>query len=102
RGHHLSTDAAHADRRPGGDLSGRILFGPAAQILPSDRSGPRELHRAEGRMARVHPGGRGYPGSRRMTRDLFLAQLRLGLDGLPKASIDEIVADYETHFADGL
>lgn len=37
-----------------------------------------------------------------MTRDLFLAQLRLGLDGLPKASIDEIVADYETHFADGL
>lgn len=37
-----------------------------------------------------------------MTRDLFLAQLRLGLDGLPKASIDEIVADYETHFADGV
>lgn len=37
-----------------------------------------------------------------MTRDLFLAQLRLGLDGLSKATVDEIVADYETHFADGV
>ena len=37
-----------------------------------------------------------------MTRDLFLAQLRLGLDGVPKSTVDEIIADYETHFADGV
>jgi uncharacterized membrane protein len=36
-----------------------------------------------------------------MTRDLFIGKLRAGLAGLPPATIDELVSDYETHFADG-
>ena len=36
-----------------------------------------------------------------MTRDLFIGKLRAGLVGLPPATIDELVFDYETHFADG-
>lgn len=36
-----------------------------------------------------------------MTRDLFIGKLRAGLAGLPPATIDELAADYETHFADG-
>lgn len=37
-----------------------------------------------------------------MTRADFLARLRVGLVGLPTATAADIVADYETHFADGL
>ncbi|HEY8617876.1 DUF1700 domain-containing protein [Phenylobacterium sp.] len=36
-----------------------------------------------------------------MTRQAFLARLREGLAGLPAHTITDIVADYETHFADG-
>ncbi|RZJ90385.1 MAG: DUF1700 domain-containing protein [Brevundimonas sp.] len=36
-----------------------------------------------------------------MTRADFLARLRIGLVGLPTATAADIVADYETHFADG-
>jgi uncharacterized membrane protein len=36
-----------------------------------------------------------------MTREAFIARLRDGLRGLPPQTIAEIVADYETHFADG-
>lgn len=36
-----------------------------------------------------------------MTRQAFLARLRDGLRGLPPAAIDDIMADCETHFADG-
>jgi len=36
-----------------------------------------------------------------MTRQAFIARLRDGLRGLPPQTIAEIVADYETHFADG-
>ncbi|CAN7606219.1 DUF1700 domain-containing protein [Phenylobacterium sp. LjRoot219] len=36
-----------------------------------------------------------------MTRQAFIARLRAGLRGLPPQSVDEIVADYETHFTDG-
>ncbi len=37
-----------------------------------------------------------------MTRSEFLDQLRRGLSGMPQATIDDIVADYDTHFADAL
>lgn len=37
-----------------------------------------------------------------MTRADFLARLRVGLVGLPTATAADIVADYETHFADGV
>ena len=37
-----------------------------------------------------------------MTRADFLARLRAGLVGLPTATANEIIADYETHFADGV
>ncbi|HUO12975.1 MAG TPA: DUF1700 domain-containing protein [Caulobacteraceae bacterium] len=37
-----------------------------------------------------------------MTRDDFIAKLRQGLAGLPEAARAEIVADYESHFADGV
>ena len=37
-----------------------------------------------------------------MTRDSFLARLRAGLKGLPPATAQDILADYEAHFADGL
>jgi len=36
-----------------------------------------------------------------MTRQAFIARLREGLRGLPPQTINEIVADYETHFTDG-
>jgi uncharacterized membrane protein len=36
-----------------------------------------------------------------MTRAGFIGALRDGLRGLPPAAIEEIVADYETHFAEG-
>lgn len=36
-----------------------------------------------------------------MTRQAFIARLREGLRGLPPQTVSEIVADYETHFADG-
>ncbi len=37
-----------------------------------------------------------------MTRTEFLDNLRKGLKGLPAATIDDIVADYDTHFSDAL
>jgi uncharacterized membrane protein len=36
-----------------------------------------------------------------MTRQEFLTNLRAGLAGLPPATIEEIAADYEAHFAEG-
>ena len=36
-----------------------------------------------------------------MKRADFMAQLRAGLSGLHAADVDDILADYETHFADG-
>ncbi len=37
-----------------------------------------------------------------MTRQEFLDTLRRRLSGLPQAEIDELIADYATHFADGM
>jgi len=37
-----------------------------------------------------------------MNRAMFLSELRMGLSGLPHNEIDETVADYETHFSDGM
>ena len=37
-----------------------------------------------------------------MSRTTFLARLREGLAGLSPQEIDEIVADYDTHFVEGL
>jgi uncharacterized membrane protein len=36
-----------------------------------------------------------------MTRQAFMTRLREGLAGLPSQTVADIVADYETHFADG-
>jgi uncharacterized membrane protein len=36
-----------------------------------------------------------------MNRADFLTQFRYGLGALPRAEIDDILADYESHFADG-
>ena len=36
-----------------------------------------------------------------MTRQGFIARLREGLRGMPAQAIDEIAADYETHFTEG-
>ncbi|HEY4274513.1 MAG TPA: DUF1700 domain-containing protein [Rhizomicrobium sp.] len=36
-----------------------------------------------------------------MNRAMFLSELRMGLSGLPPSEIDETVADYEAHFAEG-
>jgi uncharacterized membrane protein len=36
-----------------------------------------------------------------MKRADFMAQLRAGLSGLHSADVDDILADYESHFADG-
>ncbi|HKR90150.1 MAG TPA: DUF1700 domain-containing protein [Phenylobacterium sp.] len=36
-----------------------------------------------------------------MTREAFIERLREGLRGLPPQTVADIVADYETHFADG-
>jgi len=35
-----------------------------------------------------------------MTRQAFLTRLREGLRGLPKAAVDDVMADYEGHFAE--
>jgi uncharacterized membrane protein len=37
-----------------------------------------------------------------MTRQMFLDRLRVGLHGLPPQAINDIVADYEAHFAEGM
>ena len=37
-----------------------------------------------------------------MTRDQFIARLRSGLAGMSPEAIDDIVSDYETHFAEGI
>jgi uncharacterized membrane protein len=37
-----------------------------------------------------------------MTRQAFLARLREGLRGLPPQSVADTMADYETHFAEGV
>lgn len=36
-----------------------------------------------------------------MKREEFLARLRSGLSGMPRQQVDEVVADYESHFAEG-
>lgn len=36
-----------------------------------------------------------------MTKETFIKQLKTSLSGLPKAEIDEVVADYEEYFASG-
>ena len=35
-----------------------------------------------------------------MTRQMFMAQLRAGLAGLPPAVVDDLASDYEAHFAE--
>jgi uncharacterized membrane protein len=37
-----------------------------------------------------------------MTRADFIAELRQGLAGLPRARIEDVVADYDSHFSEGL
>lgn len=37
-----------------------------------------------------------------MNRANFLAELRMGLSGLPANEIEETVADYDTHFSEGM
>jgi len=37
-----------------------------------------------------------------MNRASFLAELRMGLSGLPAQDIEETVADYDAHFAEGI
>jgi uncharacterized membrane protein len=37
-----------------------------------------------------------------MNRAMFLAELRMGLSGLPANEIEETIGDYETHFSDGM
>jgi uncharacterized membrane protein len=36
-----------------------------------------------------------------MNRSTFLTRLRAGLNGLPQQDADDVVRDYESHFADG-
>ncbi|HXS05787.1 MAG TPA: DUF1700 domain-containing protein [Rhizomicrobium sp.] len=37
-----------------------------------------------------------------MNRAMFLSELRMGLSGMPPKDIDETIADYESHFSEGL
>jgi uncharacterized membrane protein len=37
-----------------------------------------------------------------MTRDAFLGTLRANLSGVPPKTVDEIIADYESHFDEGV
>ncbi len=37
-----------------------------------------------------------------MTRDQFISRLRAGLAGMASEAIDDIVADYQAHFDEGL
>src|SRR5258708_30185893 len=63
------------------------------------------LHRGRGQGAVGRKGrgnGRENRGRRQMTRLEFLDTLRRRLAGLPEAEIDDLVADYATHFADGM
>src|SRR5690349_2876440 len=53
-------------------------------------------------MGVLRQGGERYPGGRLVTQAEFLARLRQGLRGLPPATVNDIAADYETHFADGM
>ena len=37
-----------------------------------------------------------------MNRAMFLSELRMGLSGLPVQEIEETIADYESHFSEGI
>lgn len=37
-----------------------------------------------------------------MNRTMFLSELRMGLSGMPQPEIEETIADYESHFSEGL
>jgi uncharacterized membrane protein len=37
-----------------------------------------------------------------MNRAMFLSELRMGLSGLPHQEIEETIADYESHFSEGM
>ena len=37
-----------------------------------------------------------------MNRTMFLSELRMGLSGLPPQEIEETIADYESHFSEGM
>ena len=37
-----------------------------------------------------------------MNRAMFLSELRMGLSGLPPKDIEETIADYESHFSEGM
>lgn len=37
-----------------------------------------------------------------MNRETFVEKLRTGLRGLPQTTVDEVMADYEAHFSEGL
>src|ERR1700730_17665437 len=63
------------------------------------------LHRVRGQGAVGRKGrgtGRENRRRRQMTRLEFLDTLRRRLAGLPPEEIDDLVADYATHFADGM
>src|SRR5262249_25333324 len=53
------------------------------------------------RVDRLRSGGAAHPRRSVMNRTSFLARLRDGLFGLPAQEIDDIVADYASHFAEG-
>src|SRR5579871_6747487 len=42
------------------------------------------------------------PGRSKMKREEFLARLRAGLTGMPGDQANDIVADYESHFTEGV
>src|SRR5260221_320269 len=50
----------------------------------------------------AHAAGRENDRSRPMTKHEFLDTLRRRLAGLPQVEIDDVIADYATHFADGM
>ena len=85
----------------------------AAQILPAHPGRPRRARRAKDRMDQLR--GVGCPGAgrqsniisenrrrRAMTRAEFLSILHERLRGLPAPEIEELMDDYDSHFAEGL
>src|SRR5262249_51809468 len=105
----------HAGGWSGQDLSRGIEQRPAAQVLSAHPCRPRGTRRAEVRMERLRrrggqravgrQAGRDIQQSRRsgqMTKAEFLDTLRRRLSGLPAEEIDDLVGDYDTHFAEGM
>jgi len=83
-------------------LSGGVGQRAVAQVLQIDARRPQRVRDAESRVAGFCHLDQSRTGGATMTRAEFIAQLRQALSGMAPAALDDVVADYNAHFDEGL